>query len=100
MSHGRGDLSTSKIRNIFGEIKRIQVSGYDNNKSSFYLLKPKVAYAVGRERKSNFGKTEGIETFQQIYLDAAKYVTDSKSYQNFCNLMEALVAYHKANGGD
>jgi CRISPR-associated protein Csm2 len=98
-----GHLSTSRIRNVFGEIKRIQVSTYEKNKSSFYLLQPKVAYAVGRERnrsKDNLTKIEGILLFQDIFKKAAEQVTEAKSYQNFCNFMEALVAYHKAFGGD
>lgn len=93
-----GNLTTSKIRNIFGEIKRIQIGGYEKNKSSFLLLQPKVAYIVGREAKANRGDT-GIKIFQNIFEKAAKCVTDEKSYQNFCNLMEALVAYHKFFGG-
>jgi CRISPR-associated protein Csm2 len=103
MAEGEGKLSTSRIRNIFGEIKRIQVSGFEKEKSSFYLLSPKVAYAVGRERNSangNLMKIEGILLFQDIFKKASEQVTDTKSYQNFCNFMEALVAYHKAFGGD
>ena len=99
----KGNLTTSKIRNIFGEIKRIQVSTYEKEESSFYLLQPKVAYAVGRERKSSGGdlrRIEGILVFQDIFKKAVEPVNNSKSYQNFCNFMEALVAYHKAFGGD
>ena len=99
-----GGLSTSKIRGIFGEIKRIQVGGYDDDKykMSFFLLQPKVAYAVGREKKSagRNGNTIGIQIFQDIFDKAARCVTDKNSYQNFCNLMEALVAYHKYFGGE
>jgi len=99
------ELSASKIRSIFGEIKRIQVSGYEKNKSSFYLLRPKVAYAVGREKgeKKNSGRSKninGLLLFRDLFEKASGHVTDAKSYQNFCNFMEALVAYHKANGGD
>ena len=35
----------------------------------------------------------------EVFIKAAKLVNDEKSYQNFCNLMEALVAYHKYYGG-
>jgi|WetSurMetagenome_2_1015567.scaffolds.fasta_scaffold08620_3 CRISPR-associated protein Csm2 len=93
-------LTTSKIRNIFGEIKRIQVSGFEKEKSSFYLLSPKVAYAVGREKSTNRGSIDGILLFQDIFKKATEQVTDTKSYKNFCDFMEALVAYHKAFGGD
>jgi CRISPR-associated protein Csm2 len=88
-------LTTSKIRSIYGEIKRIQVSDFDKNKPSFYLLKPKVAYAVGRDNKN-----KGLILFQLIFNECAKDVTDKKSYQNFCNFIEAILAYHKANSNE
>ena len=88
-------LTTSKIRNIYGEIKRIQVGGFDDNKPSFYLLKPKVAYALGRDNKN-----KGLILFSLIFNDCFNDVTDKRTYNNFCNFMEAILAYHKANGGD
>lgn len=89
-----GKLSNSKIRSIYGEVKRIQMGTWGKNKSAFYLLKPKVAYAYGRD------KNRGLEIFKDIFDDAVQYVTDDKSYDNFCNFMEAILAYHRANGGN
>lgn len=88
-------LSNSKIRSVYGEIKRIQMGEFDKEKSSFYLLKPKVAYALGREPKN-----EGLKMFKLVFDNASKDVADQKSYKNFCNFIEAILAYHKANGGD
>lgn len=87
-------LTNSKIRSIYGEIKRIQVGGFENNKASFYLLRPKVAYALGRDPQNR-----GLQLFKLVFDKAAESVTDQKSYRNFCNLIEAILAYHKANGG-
>ena len=89
-------LTKSKIRSIYGEIKRIQMSQFDKEKTSFYLLKPKVAYAYGREDKD---KNKGLKQFKELFDRCFTYVTDSKSYKNFCNLFEAVLAYHKAYGG-
>lgn len=83
-------LTSSKIRNVYSEIKRIQMD-YANNRSSFYLLKPKVAYAVGRDQQN-----EGLRLFQLVFNAAADCVTDERTYKNFCNLIEAVLAYHKA----
>lgn len=88
-------LTNSKIRSIFGEIKRIQMGEFDKEKSSFYLLKPKVAYALGREKTRN----NGLILFKLLFDKCFDYTHDSKSYQNFCNLVEAVLAYHKAYGG-
>ena len=87
-------LTNSKIRSIYGEIKRIQMGEFEKEKSSFYLLKPKVAYALGRDEKN-----EGLKLFKKIFDRASESVTDQKSYLNFCNLIEAILAYHKAFGG-
>lgn len=88
------NLSNSKIRSIYGEIKRIQMGEFEKEKSSFYLLKPKVAYALGRDDKN-----EGLKLFKKVFDKAADYVTNQKSYENFCNFIEAVLAYHKAYGG-
>ena len=87
-------LTNSKIRSIYGEIKRIQMGEFENEKSSFYLLKPKVAYALGRDENN-----EGLKLFKKVFDRASEPVTDQKSYQNFCNFIEAILAYHKAYGG-
>jgi CRISPR-associated protein Csm2 len=67
---------------------------FEKEKSSFYLLKPKVAYALGRDERN-----EGLKLFKKIFDECFEYVTDQKAYLNFCNLMEAILAYHKAYGG-
>lgn len=86
-------LTNSQIRNVFGEIKRIQMGGFEKNKSSFMILKPKVAYAAGRHNKL------GILTFKKYFDLASKCVKDDSTYHNFCNFLESIVAYHKAYGG-
>lgn len=87
-------LTNSKIRSIYGEIKRIQMGEFNKEKSSFYLLKPKVAYALGRDNNN-----EGLKLFKLIFDHVFASVTDQKTYENFCNLIEAILAYHKAYGG-
>lgn len=85
------NLKSSKFRSIYGEIKRIQVGGFDKMKTSFLLLKPKVAYAYGRDKKN-----KGLELFKLIFDNSFSKVTNEQTYENFCNLMEAIIAYHKA----
>lgn len=87
-------LTNSKIRSIYGEIKRIQMGEFDKVKSSFYLLKPKVAYALGRDKTN-----EGLRLFKLIFDKCSSNVIDQKTFHNFCNFIEAILAYHKANGG-
>lgn len=90
----QNNLTNSKIRSIYGEIKRIQMGTFEKEKSSFFLLKPKVAYALGRDNNN-----QGLKLFKMIFDQCAVYVTNQKSYLNFCNFIEAILAYHKAYGG-
>lgn len=87
-------LTNSKIRSIYGELKRIQSTGYETAKSSFYLLRPKVAYAVGRDINNM-----GLQLFKKVYDEAEQYVNSQETLDHFCELMEAILAYHKAYGG-
>lgn len=91
-------LTKSQIRNVYGEIKRIQFKRVETieGKTSFMLLKPKVAYAEGRN------KTKGLSLFKKVF-DKAWSITSENlndmTYGNFCALLEAILAYHKAYGG-
>ncbi|MCI7069918.1 MAG: type III-A CRISPR-associated protein Csm2 [Bacteroides pyogenes] len=90
----KNGLTNSKIRSIYGEIKRIQMVPFEKEQATFLLLRPKVAYAYGRDQGN-----KGLQLFKLIFDEAAKQVNDQKSFNNFCNLFEAILAYHKANGG-
>lgn len=88
------NLTNSKIRSVYGEMKRIQMGDYDKEKASFYLLRPKVAYALGRDKDN-----KGLQLFKKMFDECASCVTDKNSFLNFCNVFEAVLAYHKAYGG-
>lgn len=84
-------LKSSKFRSIYGEMKRIQMTNnIEKNKASFLLLKPKVSYAYARDKLN-----EGLILFKLIFDKAFENVTDQNSFNNFCNLFEAIIAYHK-----
>ena len=92
-------LTTSQLRKFFGEVKRQQMTGYDD--TEFVMLKPKLAYAVGRAKQNGRkGKYQKIEDFYSVMADAIDKVeasTDkSKAFKNFITAFEAIVAYHKS----
>jgi len=87
------DLTTSQIRNVFGELKRIQMKGFQKEESAFLLLKPKMAYAVKRHGKM------GLEALKQVFDKAYACVHSDKEFQNLVNFMEAILAFHKSYGG-
>lgn len=95
----RGGFTTSQIRNYFGEVKRIQMKGLKDNESDFLLLKPKLAYAAKRASKP------GAIAFQKVMNEAHEAVASdkpeaNKRFKNFCDFLEAILAYHKAHGGN
>ena len=88
---GKGHLTTSQLRKFFGEVRRQDMKDY--NQSEFILLKPKLAYAVGRAKKEGQSK---IEDFYLVITEAIDLVKDQKTFNNFIKMFEAIVAYHKA----
>ena len=98
---GRIRLTTSQIRNILTITSTI----YDNAKRkkgpldeeelmSVQLLRTKFVYESGRDRN--------VEQFLQMadLIDLIKSVGDSREKLIlFCKYMEALVAYHRFEGG-
>ncbi|MCS7028720.1 MAG: type III-A CRISPR-associated protein Csm2 [Bacteroidia bacterium] len=87
-------LTTSQIRNFFGEVRRIQLKGFEQNKMDFYMLKPKLAY-----NKSRQGNENKIHLFYEVVSQLIDKVNDEVSYNNFATFIEAVIAYHKAHGG-
>ncbi len=96
-------LSTSKLRKFFGQVKRIQAEGFDNSKSKLLMLSPQLAYTVGRDKKVVRGQRVNetkINFLADELIAGLRYVTEKPHFKNFVNLMEAIVAYHKAEGGE
>ena len=88
-------MSSSYIRNIFGELKRIESKGFANDKTDFFLLRPKVAYATARAQDRGID----MSLFRMVYECMAPHVTDNRTFKNMVNMIEAIIAFHKACGG-
>ena len=108
---GKGALSNSQIRNVFGEVKRIQMKlkgttdkekAWKEIKSSFLLLQPKLAYASGRavqkQKQSVLPVLKDVLTQAAIAVKADD-VGAAKRYENFVDFLESILAYHKTYGG-
>lgn len=85
------EVKTTQIRRFFGEIKRIQMKGYEKVESDFRLLQPKLAYAVGRFKK----ESPKIQDFYNIIVDGINRVHSDEQFKNFIKVFEAIVAFHK-----
>jgi len=98
-------LSSSQLRNIFGEMKMLQMKlnakeeSFDTITKRFLLLLPKLSYSAGRLR------TRALNEFKEIFDIAHKAVDINslenfkKHYNNFVDFIEAILAYHRSHGG-
>jgi CRISPR-associated protein Csm2 len=100
-------LSTSQIRALFGEVRQIEAQwrmGGHNEQKAFrrlVLLKPKMAYRSKKEKRP------GVEELVEILTEAVNQVIqapDAKQryvrFRHFVDFFEAILAYHKAHGGN
>lgn len=96
-------VSTSQIRNIFGTIKKTELSlsqdNVDEKYASLLLLKPKLAYVNGRHNK------DGKKSSFTVMVSCLTYAIDilqgkPERMKNFFNFFEAILAYHRAKGGE
>ena len=86
---GLKSMTSSQLRRFYGEVKRQQTNGY--NTSDFVLLKPKLAYAVGRDKGTK------IADFYKVMTEAMSHVSNEQEFGRFVKVFEAIVAFHKAN---
>jgi CRISPR-associated protein Csm2 len=97
LADSREGITTAQIRNIFGEIKKIEMEWERNPASSWVrlqLLRPKLAYTAKRAEKS-----KGY-AFKEVLSEAiVKVDGKTENFQRLVNLFEAILAYHRAAGG-
>lgn len=95
-SQGKG-LSTSQIRAIFGEVRRIEGDWKINPQRAsrnLILLKPKMEYRAKKEGSS----VQRLVSVLSPAIDEVK--GDEKNFTRFVDFFEAILAYHKAYGGN
>ena len=99
-------LTTSQIRALFGEVRQIEAQWQMENQRQkaerrLILLKPKMAYRSKRERG------RGVKDLVAVLDPAIDIVIKEKdsqkkqaNFQRFVDFFEAILAYHKAHGGN
>lgn len=78
-------VSASQIRTIYGQIKKIQMNGF--NQRQVLLIKPQLAYMKARNKKAT--------SLADVLIKAIDTVDSEADFKRFCEFMEAIVAYHK-----
>jgi CRISPR-associated protein Csm2 len=100
-------LGTSQIRALFGEVRQIQgqwgMGGENRQRAArrLILLKPKMAY---RARKERGRAVQALVEVLRPALDEVIAEKDSQKqdghFKRFVEFFEAILAYHKAYGGN
>lgn len=114
-SHRKYGITTSQLRNAYGAIGQIKLKweqekmkkkeeqDYSKLESELVLLKPKIAYDVGRVIRDEKDREEAYRYFKEILdksIDGVKASSQKDiAFKNFFELTEAIVAYHKYYGG-
>ena len=102
----KNGLTTSQIRALFGEVRQIEAQwsmGKENRQRAlrrFILLKPKMAYRARKER------VQAVQDLVAVLTPAVDEVLNSReeeqdrNFRHFVEFFEAILAYHKAAGGN
>lgn len=93
-------LKTNQIRNFYSAVTKMRTEyeaqgSYDSIKHDLNMLKPKLAYAAGRQRPVRANFYPKMTAAIQGIIDAEN---KEKAIQNFFAYMESVVAYHKFYG--
>lgn len=96
-------LSKSQIRNIFGEVRRIEADWqHDSAKEAsdnlrrLLLLKPRMAYQRKREQKTE-ALMDTLTVAVDLVADTSEPAEQHLRFRYFVEFFEAILAYHTAN---
>lgn len=100
-------LTTSQIRALFGEVRQIQAQlsiGEQERARALrklILLKPKMAYRARRERGRGVEElTSVLDPAIDLVVDGSDQEIQEQNFQRFVDFFEAILAYHRAAGGN
>lgn len=96
----RSNLTRNQIRTIFTEVRQIEAMWKDRPDEALRrlnMLKPKLAYQTARTNALGALKdvlTEAINEVEKASSDKRE-----QAFERFMDLFEAILAYHRAEGG-
>lgn len=100
-------LATSQIRALFGEVRQIEAQWGSSSQGRqiavrrLVLLKPKMAYRARRERGR--AVQELVDTLKpalELVIQEKDETKQGANFKRFVEFFEAILAYHKAYGGN
>ncbi len=94
----KNNLTRSQIRTIFTEVRQIEAlwPGQEAVRR-LTMLKPKLAYQAARSNTVSHLRDVLSEAIDQVVR--APTEKQSERFERFVDLFEAILAYHRAQGG-
>jgi CRISPR-associated protein Csm2 len=95
-------LKTTQIRKFLDAVNRLKAKIFGMSQlpedvmAELHLLRPKLAYAAARQT-TNSGNP--VEPLKRVLEAALKRDMDMEDFSRLVQLIEAIIAYHKAAGG-
>lgn len=95
------NLKATQIRRFFDAVKKVEFEAHkaafegdknDFNRDNVILLKPKLAYAAGRQTKE-------VKPLMSVLGPCIDRVNSREDFKTFVRLIESIVAYHKFYNG-
>ena len=94
VAKGSKQLKTNQLRKFFGAVRLIeQKTTWDEIEPEFYLLKPKLAVAVGRGNVPKAFYNFMMAAMSKV--DVGSEEDKMKNFKTFIDFFESIVAYHK-----
>lgn len=89
-------LETNQIRKFLDAINRLkadlaETGDFSKIETEVVLLKPKLAYAAARQRAA--------KPLSEVMSKAINIVKSKDDFERLVQLIESIIAYHKAEGG-
>ena len=96
-------LKTNQIRKFLDAVNRLKVKLSQDETQQFktiedevILLKPKLAYAAARQQSRHKSPVQPLADVIAVAID---HVYDTSDFYRLVQLIESIIAYHKAAGG-
>jgi CRISPR-associated protein Csm2 len=88
-------LKTSQIRKFLDAVNEIKSKGTQEKEADFrsacMLLKPKLAYAAGRQ--------DEVKPLMAVLVPCIDRVYGKDDFTRFYRFVESIIAYHRYHGG-
>ncbi|MFX0094797.1 MAG: type III-A CRISPR-associated protein Csm2, partial [Candidatus Hodarchaeota archaeon] len=86
----RNHVPTSQLRKFYFDVKRLPIE-YTEARYDLQMIRPRLAYAKGKNHK--------LSDFQKVMESLITTISTNEDLEGFKDFFEAIIAYHKAEGG-